>query len=156
MTHKKKDIRFKDLDGGAAFAMPLTLMRHPNVTLLTPYAIKLIFDLGKQYTGYNNGYLCASWSLMQGEGWRSSFTLHKATLEAEYYGLIKRTRQGGLNSANLHAFTWRRIDAKPDKPLSIGPTTTPSNEWKEPRVRFVYEQRVRVLPHRLQHGKVAA
>lgn len=143
MRKRTKDNRFKDIDGKAAFALPLTLIRHENWTRLTPYANKLIMDLGAQYTGFNNGYLCASWTLMQERGWRSSLTLYKAELECEYYGLIYRTQHGGLHKPNLYAFTWRRIDEKPDRPLEIAPTSRPSDAWKEPRVTFVFEESTR-------------
>jgi len=138
MTRKRKGNRFDDIDGGAAFVLPLTLLRHENWTRLTPFGSRLILDLGAQYTGFNNGYLCASWSLMKDRGWRSSETLYKAMLECEHYGLIVRTQHGGLNKPNLHGFTWRRIDEKAGHVLEMRPTEKPCNAWKEPRVTFVY------------------
>lgn len=156
MSRRKTDNRFKDLDGGRAFAIPLTLLRHENWTRLSPYGVKLILDLGTQYTGFNNGYLCAAWSLMADHGWRSSATLYKAMLECEHYSLIVRTQQGGINRPNLHGFTWRRIDEKPDQPLECAPTIRPSNAWKEPRVTFVYELPKRARSRRARfHRKVA-
>jgi len=140
VSKKKKNARFEDIDGKAAFVLPLTLIRHENWTRLTPYGNKLIMDLGAQYTGFNNGYLCASWTLMQERGWRSQDTLYRAELEIEYYGLTVRTQHGGLHKPNLYAFTWRRIDEKPGQPLELAPTERPCNAWKEPRVRFVFEE----------------
>jgi hypothetical protein len=153
---KKKDNRFSDIDGKGALAIPMTLLRHPNMVNLSPFGHKLILDLGSQYTGFNNGYLCASWSLMAPLGWRSSFTLHKTVLELEYYGLAVRTQQGNLNKPNLHAFTWRRIDEKPGHPLLIGPTSKPSNAWKEPRTKFVYAPPNHSHSHRSRRLKRAA
>lgn len=156
MSRKKTDNRFKDLDGGRAFAIPLTLLHHGNWTRLSPYGVKLTLDLGKQYTGFNNGYLCAAWSVMADHGWRSSATLYKAMLECEHYGLIVRTQQGGLNKPNLHAFTWRRIDEKPGHPLDCAPTDRPSNAWKEPHGAFVYEPPKHGRSNRSRHKRIAA
>lgn len=133
---KKRDSRWSDIDGGSAFVIPYTLLRHPNFTRLSPYGIKLLMDLARQYTGFNNGYLCASWSLMREAGWNSSHTLRKATLECEHYGLILRTQNGGLNRPNLHAVTWRRIDEKPGRFLEVSPTLAPTDAWKEDREDF--------------------
>lgn len=156
MSGKKKDTSWKEIDGKAAFVIPMTLLRHPNMVNLSPYGHKLIMDLGKQYTGFNNGYLCASWSLMEDQGWRSSATLHKAMLECEYYGLIVRTQHGGLNKPNLHGFTWRKIDEKQDRPLLIYPGSAPSNAWKEIREKFVFEASKRSQSHRSRRLKKAA
>lgn len=134
---KKKDNRWNDIDGGHAFLIPVSLLRHPNFTRLSPYALKLIMDLARQYSGFNNGYLCASWALMKDAGWNSSHTLRKATLEAEHYKLIVRTQQGGLNKPNLHGFTWRRIDERKEKHLEVRPTMTPSDAWKIEQSLFV-------------------
>lgn len=56
MSRKKKNTGWKEIDGKAAFTIPMTLLRHPNMVNLSPYGHKLIMDLGKQYTGFNNGY----------------------------------------------------------------------------------------------------
>ncbi len=126
----KKPSNWTDIDGGAAFVIPYTLLRHSNFKRIGPFTCKLILDLGKQYTGFNNGFLCASWSLMQDQGWNSPVTLSKAVAEAEHYQLIVRTQQGGLNRPNLHAFTWRRIDEKAGRHLDMQPTIKPTDAWK--------------------------
>lgn len=136
MGRPKKDNRWSDIDGGNAFIIPITLLRHPNFTRLSPYANKLVMDLARQFSGFNNGYLCASWALMKDCGWRSSHTVQLAMLECEHYRILKRTRQGGLNKPTLHGFTFRRIDEKHGKPLDVRPTMVPSNEWKEERPLF--------------------
>jgi hypothetical protein len=136
MAKPTKDNRWNDIDGGAAFLIPLTLFRHPNFVRLTPHGNKLLMDLCRQFSGFNNGFLCASWSLMQDAGWRSPSTLRVAMLELEHYRLIERTRQGGRNMATLHAITWRRIDSKKDRQLDVQPTVAPSDAWKEDRPVF--------------------
>jgi len=130
MGRNKKASAWGEIDGGAAFVIPMTMLRHKNCTRLSAHANKLILDLARQYSGFNNGYLCASWSLMKAAGWKSSHTLQKATLEAEHYRIIVRTQQGGLNRPNLHALTWRKIDEKPGKPLEMRPTLKPLDSWK--------------------------
>jgi len=137
MSRRKKDNRWGDIDGGSAFVIPYTLIRHPNYTRLSPYGHKLLADLSRQYTGFNNGFLCGSWSLMKDCGWRSNITLRTAVLECEHYGLLIRTQQGGRNKPNLHGFSWRRIDEKVDHPLDRSPTTAPTNDWKDERPAFV-------------------
>jgi hypothetical protein len=136
-SKKNKDSGWREIDGGMAFIIPLSLLRHPNLRRSSPYTCKLLFDLGTQYTGFNNGYLCASWALMQHQGWNSPTTLHKAVAEAEHYRFLERTQQGGKNKPNLHALSWRKIDAKPGQPLELGPTFEPSNAWKLDQTPFV-------------------
>ncbi|UZW60272.1 hypothetical protein [Lysobacter enzymogenes] len=130
MGRKRKESRWDDIDGGAAFVVPYTLLRHPNFTRLSAYAHKLLMDLACQYTGFNNGYLCAAWTLMRDAGWKSENTMRSALLELEHYQLVQRTRQGGRNRPNLHAFTWRRIDNIRDRPLDVAATNKPNDLWK--------------------------
>ena len=132
----KKENRWRDVDGGSAFVIPYTVLRHPNFTRLSAHGHKLIHDLARQSTGFNNGFLCASFALMKDQGWRSSETLHRTVKEIEHYRLVVRTQQGGKHKPNLHAFTWQRIDEKKDKPLDIGPTLKPGNEWKDEQPLF--------------------
>ena len=134
---RKRDNRWNDIDGGSAFSIPYTLLRHTNYIRLSAYGHKLLADLARQYSGFNNGYLCASWSLMKTCGWRSSITLHTAVLECEHYGLLIRTQQGGRNKPNLHAFSWRRIDEKTGHVLDRLPTLKPTDDWKEECPRFM-------------------
>ncbi|CTP83357.1 hypothetical protein [Xanthomonas graminis] len=136
MARRKKENRWEDIDGGSAFVVPYTLLRHPNFTRLSAFGHKLLMDLARQYTGFNNGYLCASWALMQEANWNSENTVRAAMLELEHYGLIQRTQQGGKNRPNLHAFTWRRIDEKKGQPLDVSSTAKPTDLWKEERPEY--------------------
>jgi hypothetical protein len=128
--------QWTDVYGGMAFIIPVALINHPNLIRCGPHTIKLLIDLGRQYSGLNNGYLCPAWELMRKCGWRSRETLAVAMAEAEHYGLIQKTRQGGRNSANLYAVTWWRIHALQDKPLNVNPTAAPSNDWLKTRPDF--------------------
>lgn len=140
---KKKDNRWNDIHGGSAFVLPYTLLRHSNYRRLGPWAHKLIADLACQYTGMNNGHLCASFTLMHEQGWRSEHTLRKAQAELEHYGIIERSRQGGRNRATLLAFTFRRIDGKRGTQLDVEPTTQPSNEWLKDKPDFAFKPKKR-------------
>ena len=146
MGSKKKDNRWNDIDGGAAFMVPLTLLRHPNFIRLSPFAVKLLMDLARQFSGFNNGFLCASRSLMRECGWSSAATLQKAVEELEHYGLIIRTQQGGRNRPTLHALSWRRIDDKPGRHLDVRPSIAPTDDWKQERPLFVRTQGKRKSP----------
>lgn len=137
MARPRKDNRWADIDGGSAFLIPYTLLRHPNFTRLSPWAYKLLMDLSRQYTGFNNGYLCSAWTLMREAGWRSDNTVANAAAELHHYGIIQRTQQGGRNRPNLWALTWRRIDDKKDRHLDCSPTMRPSDDWKIERPAYV-------------------
>lgn len=141
MSNKAKASQWADVDGGTAFIIPLTLFKHPNLTRLSPHGLKLLLDLCRQYTGFNNGYLWAGWSLLKDQGWKSKGTLNHAVLECEHYRLITRTKQGGKNKPNYHALTWWRIHEKAKQPLDVGPTIAPGNDWKEAREPFEKPQR---------------
>jgi hypothetical protein len=110
------------------FGIPSAVLEHPNWLLLTPHANKLIIDLGSYYYGTNNGDLCATWSMMQKRGWRSSETLNVKLQELRHYGFIVETQQGGLNRPTLYALTWKRIDkASPESVYKKGETP---NIWR--------------------------
>jgi hypothetical protein len=159
MADKKQSRdNWKHVDGGYAFVIPYTLLRHENMRRLGPHACKLVFDLGAQYSGFNNGYLCPAWELMRQKGWKSRETLYLAVAEAEHYRLIVKTRQGGRNRPNLYALTWWQIHAKQDDPLDAPPTTKPSNAWKEERPQFERPEWtvVRRLKPQHKHPKLAA
>jgi len=138
---------WKHVDGGMAFVIPVTLLKHTNWIRLGPHSIKLIMDLARQYSGMNNGYLCPAWEAMKKCGWRSRETLYIAIQEAEHYGVIQKTLQGGRNRANRYAFTWWPInDLNGLFSLDVGPTSSPSNAWKNERAEFV-------LPEWLQRSR---
>lgn len=95
------------------------------------WAAKLLVDVAGQFNGYNNGDLCAAWTIMREKGWRSKGTLHKALNHLLEAGLVEQTRQGGRNRCSLYAVTWRAIDECKGK-LEIKPTRAPSGLWKNP------------------------
>lgn len=135
--------RWSDIKGGMAFIVPVQLIRHESWRLMTPWAHKLVADLSTQYTGYNNGYLCAAWTLMQHRGWNSRTTLAKAAAELEHYRILERTQQGGRNRPNLYAFSWRRIDRIEGRSLDVPGSAAPSDAWDSAAAPFAYMPKAR-------------
>lgn len=114
---------------GGWFGLPHAVLDSPNYLALSAHAVKLLNDLGSQLRGHNNGDLCAAWRILQPRGWRSRDTLSRALTELQHYGLIEKTRQGGMNLCSLYAFTWRPIDECRGK-LDVSATMVASGLWK--------------------------
>lgn len=129
--------QWADVDGGSAFIIPVSLLRHANFVRLSPHACKLLLDLARQYSGFNNGYLSAALSILEPVGWRSESTIREAVAECMYYRMIVKSRQGGRNRCNLFALTWHRIHEKVGKPLDVSATMSPSNAWKDEVALYV-------------------
>ena len=110
-------------------SLPHHVLNHENFRCLSPRATKLAIDIAAQYRGSNNGDLCAPLSLMRDRGWNSSDQLFKAKKELVEKGLIRVSRQGGLNKCNLYALTWFPID-ECDGKLDIASTITAPNDWR--------------------------
>jgi hypothetical protein len=108
-------------------------MASPNYRALSAHAVKLLNDLGLQFRGANNGDLSAAWKIMQLRGWRSRDTLGRALAELLHFGLIEKTRQGGLNHCSLYALTWHAIDECHRK-LDVSATRVASGLWKTPQL----------------------
>jgi hypothetical protein len=117
-------------ESGAFAAIPHDVIHSANWRRASGNAIKLAIDLLAQFNGANNGDLSAPFSAMQKRGWKSSGTLKRAELEALHYGLIEKTRQGGLNRCNLYAVTWKPIDDCKGK-LDIASTRVASGAWRK-------------------------
>ena len=111
---------------GGFLGVPSSLLQHENYIGLSSHAVKLLFDLGAQYNGGNNGDLCATWSLMRKRGWKSQDTLYKALKELLHAGFIINARQGGRHRATLYALTWKKID---ECKLDISSTIAPPADW---------------------------
>jgi len=122
-TNKSKSITYK-----GHFSLPKALLNDSEFFMLPAAAQKLINDLGAQYNGFNNGDLCASFTLMKERGWKSKSYLTKMTKELIESNWIELTKQGGRNMGpNLYAFTWQPIEACGGK-LDVKPTSTASRK----------------------------
>lgn len=115
--------------GGRFVALPLAVLRSPELAALSPHAIKLLVDILAQYNPtLNNGDLSAAWTLMKARGWKSKQTLQKARDELIERNFLTVTRQGGRHVPSLYAVTFFRIDecgGKHDRT----PTAAPTNQW---------------------------
>lgn len=114
---------------GWFFRMPVEVLDSPAYCGLSFKARALLFDLGAQYRGNNNGDLAAPWSWMKNRGWKSKDTLHRALGELIATGMIQLTRQGGLHCPNLYAVTWLEIHDCGGK-LDVKASPVPSNLWR--------------------------
>ena len=115
---------------GQFLRLPKELLAHENFKTLSPRATKYVVDLASNYNGRNNGDLSATFSQMKSRGWNSSDQLFKAKRELVDRGIIKISRQGGLNKCNLYALNWFQID-ECDGKLDIAPTQTAPKDWKK-------------------------
>ena len=98
-------------ESGAFLALPVSVLHSQAYAGLSPYAAKLLLDIGSQYRGDNNGDLSAAWKLMKPKGWRSEATLNKAKRELLQAGFIVETRIGRRpNLCTLYALTWLALD----------------------------------------------
>ncbi len=108
-----KDAKSKR-ERGQFLAVPFTVLHSRAYARLSPYAVKLLLDIGSQYHGDNNGDLCAAWKVMQPKGWRSEVTLTKAKRELLGAGFIAEMRKGYRpNTCSLYALTWHAVDPNP-------------------------------------------
>ena len=133
-------------EGGGYFKLPHAVMESPNYRALSPHARMLLNDVGLQFRGANNGDLSAAWKIMQARGWRSRDTLGRAQAELLHFGMIEKTRQGGLNQCNLFALTWLAIDECKGK-LAESATRVASGLWKTPQQPMPKRQRKNTTPN---------
>ena len=115
---------------GKFLGIPHHVLESPAYNALDGWSVKLLVDIGKQYTGYNNGDLSAPFSTLKKQGWRSPSTLNKSLKRLQEVGLIQLTRQGGKNHCSLYAITWHPINDCKGK-TDIVETKQASNNWKQ-------------------------
>lgn len=139
-------------DSGGYFAIPHDVMRGPNFRALSAHGVKLLLNLGGQFRGANNGDLSAAWNVMHPLGWKSRDTLTRALAELLHFGMIEKTRQGGMHRCSLYALTWRPIDECGDK-LDVRPTITPSGLWNEPQPAMPKKQNANTVGVSIRHGR---
>jgi hypothetical protein len=119
-------------DGVLFASLPLIVPESEQYAALTAPAVKLLVDLMGQYSGNNNGDLCAAWTVMEQRGWRSRDTLANALKELLGSGFVVKTRQGGRHAASLYGITFWALDPNPkldmledDFPRSLWARTPP-------------------------------
>lgn len=132
MSQRSKRERFRGRrDTGWFFRMPVEVLDSPAYCGLSFKARALLFDMGAQFRGNNNGDLAAPWSWMKARGWKSKDTLRRALDELLEAGMVQLTRQGGLHCPNLYAVTWLPIDECGGK-LDVKPNPVPCGLWRQP------------------------
>ena len=135
-------------EGGAFVPLPTSVLNHPNIIRLTPYANKLLTDLLSQLRfgkggPINNGDLCPTWSLMKDRDWKSEETLNNAKKELLHYGIISLTRQGEKlrkDKPNLYCITWWAINDCRGK-LDVPESNAPPGDWLTNKPRFIKPKR---------------
>ena len=105
-------------------------MKHENYIRLSSHAKVLLWEICYQYNGYNNGDLCAVFSVMQKRGFRSKGTLDRAIKELLEKGWISITRVGGRHRCTLYALTFQAIDECRGK-LDVPATNVASRDWNK-------------------------
>ena len=107
-------------------AIPKHVMEHPDYYELSGSAVKLLNEVAKQYTTYNNGKLCIVWSQLKERGFKSQTTLNRAKNELIDRNLIKLTKHGyfsqGARFPNFYALTWANIDEVPGFDMDVSPS----------------------------------
>ena len=125
--------RFRQTKGrsesGTFASLPHDVIRSANWQQLSGNGVKLVIELLAQFNGKNNGDMSAPFSQMKGQGWKSTGTLKRAEREALHYGLLQKTRQGGMNRCNLYAVTWKPIDDCKRK-LDVDSSCVAVGTWK--------------------------
>jgi len=114
----------------AFVGIPKACMNHENYIVLTMPAKILLHEFCYQYNGFNNGDLCAAFSVLNKRGWKSKGTVNRALKELKERGWIIVSRQGGKNQCSLYALTFQAIDECKGK-LDIKPTVTSFGYWKK-------------------------
>ncbi|MBI4006149.1 MAG: helix-turn-helix domain-containing protein [Gammaproteobacteria bacterium] len=117
-------------ESGRFAGIPVACMDHENFISLSMPAKVLLMELCRQYNGYNNGDLCASFSVMHKRGYRSKGTLNRALKELREKDWVQLSRFGWRNKCSLYALTFHAIDDCKGK-LDIQPTTTAPGTWKK-------------------------
>ena len=90
--------------------IPKVCMNHQNYIALSMPAKVLLHEFCYQYNGYNNGDLCAAFSILSERGWKSKGTVNRAITELKVREWIVVSRQGGRNQCSLYALTFQAID----------------------------------------------
>jgi hypothetical protein len=127
---RRRHSKNKQKWGGGAFnALPWDFLGSNVLKSLSPFAVKLLVDMESQYRGFNNGDLCAAWTLMKERGWRSRTTLTKAIRELIDVEVISLTRPGNRRRCALYALTIYDIDECRGK-HDAAPTGAPSKAWR--------------------------
>lgn len=130
-TRRRAKIKGRSEAKDSFAGVPRAVLNTHKYRLLSAPAKVLLFELCRQYNGFNNGNLCAAWGVVKDRGCGSHTTVQKAANELTRVGMIELTEQGGRHRPNLYALTWKPWDDCGPK-VSFSSTRTPSGSWKDP------------------------
>lgn len=93
-------------------SIPHFVLESPQWGRMDAFALKLLWELARQYRGNNNGDLSATAVTLKDRSatWSSKDTLPKKLRYLEDHGWIVKTRQGGRHACSLYAVTWWPVD----------------------------------------------
>lgn len=101
-------------DAGGFIALTWSVLDCAAYSHLSMHARALLLELGRQFSGDNNGRLLLSRAYMERRGWKSADMLTKAKRELLAGGFIHETVKGQRpNRASWYAVTWQRLDRIP-------------------------------------------
>ena len=130
MANDRRRQKLKGRGKGAPFlAIEHRMADSPEFGALSAHAVKLLFELARQYRPGRNGDISIPWSLLRHRGWHSQGTVAAAKKELIAGNWIVETRKGGKNRSSLFAVTWYPIDAS-DKHLEPATVTAP-HSWRK-------------------------
>jgi hypothetical protein len=145
---------------GTRFALiPGDVIHSVNWSRASKPCRALVTDVAVQFSGFNNGDLTASISVLRPLGWTSSDTLRALLLEAQHYGLLELTRQGGLLiGASLYALGWKPVNVCTDRKTGASKLDDPSmvgvtpGRWRIPQPKYQradrsHKQKIATPPH---------
>ena len=119
---------------------------------LSGNAVKLLLELHRQYNGYNNGDLCATWSRMKVRGWKSKGTLARSLRELTDAGFVVLSRISyQKRTPNLYALTYLSVDECGGK-LDIDETHAPEHLWRTEK-KFVTPYEGQITPYEGQRNE---
>lgn len=110
--------------------IPTAVLKSSKFVGLSLKARALLWNIGAEYTGYNNGHLAATWPRMERRNWKSKQTLQNATEELVAVGMIDCNRHGFRGTPILFGFTWVAIHEGKNI-LEVRSGGAPSGRWKD-------------------------
>lgn len=116
-------------DSGRFALIPKNVMLSEEFLSLTGRAVHLLLAIAAQYSGYNNGNLCAAQKVLRPYGFTSADTIARSLKQLLDVGLLIKTREGlffgGVSKCALYALAWQPINDIPGKGLTVKPTKAP-------------------------------
>jgi hypothetical protein len=135
-------LRLTGKGGEHSFVMvPHYILKSDEFGALTGNALKLLFELAKEYKGGNNGNLSCAFSVLKARGWKSSGTLTAAKQLLLAKGWIICTRHGGSHRCDLFAVTWWPIDECAGKATMYPAEKLARHDWKKNDLGTRYSNR---------------